>query len=302
MFLHNAKLGKNNWWRYVLSLVIIFTGISIGQIPMLMVLKAQQLKLNISDEEFATHVSNMSLDAFEISSTIGLLFILTPFTLSFLAFAFTFKPIFKRKFVTLLTGRTRLDWKRVFSGFIFWIFAATILIFILIPDLGEAYQFELSAFIPLFIIAILLIPFQTTLEEIIFRGFIFQGIGLFTKRATIPLIVSSVLFAAAHLANPEFQQGFLRVMPVYLMFSLMFGVIAILDNGMELSIGIHAANNIFTALILSTSNGAMNTASIFKTNTETLFAILPYLLPVLVIITLIVYGIKYKWQFKTLYS
>ena len=80
-----------------------------------------------------------------------------------------------------------------------------------------------------------------------------------------------------------------------------FGLITLLDKGLEIPFGIHTANNLFTAILLSTSDGAMNTASIFKTTVGSLISILPPLLIVLSISATLFFAWLYKWDFRRLF-
>ncbi|MBK8112366.1 MAG: CPBP family intramembrane metalloprotease [Saprospiraceae bacterium] len=63
------------------------------------------------------------------------------------------------------------------------------------------FQFHLSAFIPLLIIGILLIPIQSAMEEVFFRGYILQGSFKATQSIIWSLVVSTCFFSLVHSAN-----------------------------------------------------------------------------------------------------
>ena len=64
-------------------------------------------------------------------------------------------------------------------------------------------NFKLVPFLILFVIAIVLIPIQTSFEEYLFRGYLMQGIGIITKYKWIPLLITSLVFGLMHISNQE---------------------------------------------------------------------------------------------------
>ena len=76
-------------------------------------------------------------------------------------------------------------------------------------------QFEASSFFILVIIALALIPFQASFEELFVRGYLMQGIGLGTRSKVIAMVVTSFLFASLHLMNPEISEFGMSTMVTY---------------------------------------------------------------------------------------
>ena len=67
-----------------------------------------------------------------------------------------------------------------------------------------------------------------------------------------------------HLLNPEPWEYGLSVYVFHLILTgVFFSYLVIKDNGSEISIGLHAINNLFIALIISTQVSAMQTPSLF---------------------------------------
>jgi len=117
----------------------------------------------------------------------------------------------------------------------------------------------------LVIISILFIPFQAAFEEILFRGYLMQGFGILLRNRWLPLILTSVFFGLMHSFNPEVKDfGFLSMMPQYILFGLVFGIITILDDGIEAAIGAHSANNIFLCIMVTNKSSALQTAALFE--------------------------------------
>ena len=75
-----------------------------------------------------------------------------------------------------------------------------------------------------------------------------------------------------------------------------WNVIALMDDGIELCLGFHAANNLVTALVVSADWTAFQTHSIFRDFLEPSLqtAIIPPMLMYLVLLYL--FSKKYKWN------
>ena len=73
-------------------------------------------------------------------------------------------------------------------------------------------------------------------------------------------------------------------------------VVALMDEGMELALGFHAANNLIAALLITSDWSAFQTESILKDNSEP-SAGFEILVPVFIIfpILLFIFSKKYGW-------
>ncbi len=68
-----------------------------------------------------------------------------------------------------------------------------------------------------------------------------------------------------HSFNPEVEEfGFFTMMPQYVLFGLIFGIITILDDGIEAAMGAHAANNIFLCIMVTHDSSALQTAAVYE--------------------------------------
>ena len=164
----------------------------------------------------------------------------------------------------------------------------------------ESYidNFELNRFLVLAAIAILLLPIQTSCEEYLFRGYLMQGIGVVTNSKWIPLVITSLIFGLLHISNPEVDKLGYIIMVYYIGTGLFLGVITLMDEGMELALGFHAANNLFTALLVTANWTALQTHSVFKDVSEPESGIMDIVLPVFIIfpIILFIFSRVYKWS------
>jgi hypothetical protein len=148
------------------------------------------------------------------------------------------------------------------------------------------------------VIAVILVPLQTSFEEYFFRGYLMQGIGLLAKNKWVPLFVTSVIFGLLHIANPEIEKLGYILLVYYISTGLLFGIMTLMDDGLELALGFHLANNLFTALLVTADWTAFQTHSIFKDVSEpTEAGFFDVFMPVFIIfpIVLFVFAKKYKW-------
>nr|WP_298789405.1 CPBP family intramembrane glutamic endopeptidase [uncultured Allomuricauda sp.] len=235
----------------------------------------------------------------QLGSNVVLIILLAPLAVGlFVVLGWTYL-VHQQSITSLTTSRKKIDWKRVMYAFSLWGGLTALLTGIDIYFSPDDYIFNLdwSKFIPLAIIAIVLIPLQTSFEEYLFRGHMMQGLGILAKNRWVPLVVTSVLFGLMHIANPEVEKLGMGIMVYYIGTGFFLGIMTLMDEGLELALGFHAANNLITALLVTADWTAFQTHSIYKDISEPALG-WDALIPVLVIfpILLFVFGKKYGWK------
>ena len=108
----------------------------------------------------------------------------------------------------------------------------------------------------------------------------------------------SRVFGLLHIANPEVEKLGYIIMVYYIGTGLFLGITALMDDGIELALGFHAANNLFTALLVTADWTAFQTHSVFKDMSDpTEIGILEIFIPVFIIfpVLLLIFSKKYKW-------
>lgn len=208
------------------------------------------------------------------------------------------KLVHRQSITSLTTSRKKVDWKRFFFSFGLWsllTIGITVLQFFTNPE-DFKMNFNLVPFLIFLVLAIMLLPLQASFEEYLFRGYMMQGIGVATKSRLIPLVVTSFLFGIMHIANPEIGKMGYIIMVYYMGTGLFLGIITLMDDGLELSLGFHAANNLIGALLVTSDWSALQTNSVFKDVSEPT-AGFDVILPMIVIypVLLIIFGRKYNW-------
>ena len=92
-----------------------------------------------------------------------------------------------------------------------------------------------------------------------------QGFAAMIRKRWFPLIMTSIFFGLMHAFNPEVKEfGFFIMMPQYIVFGLIFGIITILDDGIEAAIGAHTANNIFLCIMVTNKSSALQTPALYE--------------------------------------
>lgn len=296
MYISQAYKGLHDWWRYIVGVIIALGGIFAFSMPHMVAIALKMLREGI-DESKMNDV-NYIMTLFE--PNLNLVFVLLPFLGGLIFLLFAVKLLHKLPIVNLTTSRATIDWRRVFFSFFFWgiISSAMVLIDYALAPEDYLYNFQLNKFLILAVIAIVLVPFQTSFEEYMFRGYLMQGIGVIAKNKWLPLVLTSVIFGGLHIANPEVEKLGYIIMVYYIGTGLFLGVITLMDEGMELALGFHAANNLFTALLVTADWTAFQTDSILKDVADPGVAgLTDIFIPVFVVfpILLFIFSKKYKW-------
>jgi membrane protease YdiL (CAAX protease family) len=243
-YLDLAHQGRNAWWRYALGAVTIaFFWLVLGYVPYLLLVGA-----GVSDQMLEYLAVNFSI----FMMLAGLVL--------------TVKLIHRRPLLSLVTPEARLDGRRVWRGALVWAVIAAVIVVIehlLFPD-RYYLSFDPERFFVFLALVLVLTPIQTTAEELVFRGYAMQGLGLLTRRPALIAVASSLFFTAPHLLNPEVHQhGVLIMAANYFVIGMLLATVTLRDGRLELAIGVHAVNNVFLALIANYEGSALTTESIF---------------------------------------
>nr|WP_299345820.1 type II CAAX endopeptidase family protein [Allomuricauda sp.] len=235
----------------------------------------------------------------QLGSNIVLIVLLAPLAFGLLVVLGWTYLVHQQTITSLTTSRKKIDWKRILFAFSLWGGITVLLTGIDIyfsPD-DYVFNFDLKKFIPLAIIAIILIPLQTSFEEYMFRGHMMQGLGIIAKNRWVPLFVTSIMFGLMHIANPEVEKLGYGIMVYYIGTGFFLGILTLMDEGLELALGFHAANNLITALLVTADWTAFQTNSIYKDISEPILG-WDVLIPVFVVFPLLLlfFAKRYGWN------
>jgi membrane protease YdiL (CAAX protease family) len=102
---------------------------------------------------------------------------------------------------------------------------------------------SLGQWVPLALVVLLTTPLQAAGEEVGFRGYPLQALGIWFRSPWPAIVVTSLAFAAAHGAqNPALFVDRLG-------FGLVAGWLVVRTGGLEASIALHATNNVVVFLL-----------------------------------------------------
>lgn len=292
MFIENGFLPENKFWKYLLGSLIIILAALLGNIPLGI---AVAVKSFISGESYP--MTDAELMHY-LSPNLTLFLLLLSFVFGFVAVILVVKYFHKQTFLSVTTSRAKIDWSRIMFSFTVWTvftLGSSVAMYYASPE-NYVWNFKLIPFLILAIIGVLLIPIQTSCEEYVFRGYLMQGFALLAKNRWFPLLMTSLIFGGMHFANPEVDKMGYIVMIYYIGTGLFLGIITLMDDGMELALGFHAANNLVTALLVTSDWSAFQTHSVLKdVSTPTVgFEILT---PIFIIFPLLlfIFSKKYHW-------
>jgi uncharacterized protein len=235
----------------------------------------------------------------QVGTNVAFFILVVPLSIACLILLFWVKFVHQQSITSLTTSRKKVDWNRILFSFGLWSFltiVTTLVAYYYQPE-DFVINFQLQPFLIFLVLAILLIPLQTSFEEYLFRGYIMQGLGVVTKSRLIPFITTSVLFGIMHIANPEVDKLGYIILVYYIGTGFFLGILTLMDEGLELALGFHAANNLVGALLITSDWSAFQTHSIFK-DVSNPTAGFDVILPIFIVypILLFIFSRKYKWH------
>lgn len=276
--------------KYITTIIfVIFSFITVGVLPLSLALlnKGVDLERGMSMSEMVEVLGTNTI----------FLCNLFPFIVGLITLCLCIKYIHFQKILPVFTSRETIDWKRFFFSFgLYGIVLTLFFIFSLNNNSAIVWNFNPSTFFMLLLISLFILPLQTTFEEVFLRGYLFQGVNARFKRGGISVLFISLLFASLHFGNPEVQQIGNILLIYYFMNGLFLGLIVLMDDGLELSMGYHAVNNIFASLIVTNKWQAFQTDALYIDKSAPSFGMENILVLVVIQPLLIfIFSKKYKW-------
>ncbi len=249
-YLAQANQGQNHFWRYLVTTISMIWAAIFVQVGLLLL-------------AFLLH---RTMDFESLPLMTMLVVAMVPFPFSLAALWAGLRLLHRRPLISLINPSGRIAWKRVIWSAAIWFVLAGLsdLILSWINPQNYVWTFEPANYLPFFILALLLIPIQTTTEEMIFRGYLAQWLSRYNRRIWIPLVIPSLVFMLLHGLNPEvLTYGAWLTLPFYFGIGLLLGWITLRSEGLELAIGLHAANNLYAALVVTFPSSALPSPALF---------------------------------------
>lgn len=238
-FFQNARLkGQNSFISFVYSIVLIGVFYIITSLPFTLFTVAQ----GMTNNELSTYEGPLKLAL-----------ILLVFSGILIGVLIATPVIHKRPVLSVLTGAESFRWRHVIRAGLLWLGILIVLEFIgyLIDPEMYTFRTDLTPFFWALLVCLIVLPFQTSAEEVLLRGYLMQQIGLIAIKPWVPVVLTSLIFGLLHGGNPEVVQfGMAKSMTLYIAMGLFFGVVTVMDDGLEAPLGIHYINNFFAFIIV----------------------------------------------------
>jgi len=260
-----ARNHSNQFLNWILGIILIFSGWQIlGIIPILLHPNTDEL-LQSGNSPY---------------TILNFITLMSGFLFGLVAFIFVAKYIHKRTLISYLTGFKTIQYDRIIFAIVISLLISGIPLILLALASNDCQNiidksiecstglefnpnFSFVTYIIFILIALIITPIQVGFEEILFRGYFLQGLGLFTKNPVLLSLIVGSLFMVAHLANPETTYGMAKYMTILMATGTIWALIAIKGNGLELPFGFHLANNLFVFLFITTKNSVITTPALF---------------------------------------
>jgi len=306
-FMSAASKGRNEPWRYVVGIVVaLIIWQLIGPLPFLGACGALSI---VEILGFNCDLNHMSITG--PSLVPGFFLAMLTFVIGLIGLRWTIKWIHRRGLLQVLTGRSRFDLNRFFfSSIVVLAFSFLSLLAGLSIGNSDVLGGQITRnsvgidWILLSLTALMLVPIQAGTEELFFRGYVLQGLTRLTKNRLFLALATSLIFTIVHIANPEpWEYGVSAyILSIFLM-SLFMSLITIFDGGLELAIGFHTMNNLWSFLILGLEKAVIPTTTLFTLNVaslDTVNAIIPGIVQFALLFG--IFSWRYRWFNKNISS
>ena len=115
MYFKQAKDGENEWWMYLVTVLLLLFGYGVGQLPLLWVQShALENHSDIGTAEVDRFAQTLDFSILHIDNNLGILLMFTIFIGATLFFLLAVKFIHKKSLKGLITHNYRINWTKVF--------------------------------------------------------------------------------------------------------------------------------------------------------------------------------------------
>ncbi|MCE3227843.1 MAG: abortive phage infection protein [Bacteroidetes bacterium] len=300
LFLNSGLVhGRNEVWMYFFGILATVVGYLGFQLVFAMFLLVKLVNKGYTPEDIQKNEKLLTDPGITgIDRNLMLVFLMGMFVFGLFGLFVAVRRVHKKPILSIITAYRKFRYKRFFTAFAIW--GSMVIILTIIGYLTEpeqfTIQFDAAKFFTLLVVCVILMPIQTGAEEIFIRGYLMQGLALIFKSGIAPLIVTSLLFGLLHMQNPEaVNYGWGIMFPYYAFFGFFLGFLALIDEGLELSWGIHLANNLISSLLITNPKGTLVTDAIFGVSevdpaAELIAAV------IMSSVTFIIFWLIYRWK------
>lgn len=235
-----AALPDNRWFKpilvalltavfYLIAIVVLFVGFFLWALFALGV-----------DGDFNTWSERL----IDMNTTTGVLFGLVNVILMWPAAELATLCIYRRSFSSMISLCGGMRWgqlgRYLLVGAAVWMVCAIVMVAFSDGSMGNLTSGIVwnSQVLAMLIAIILLVPFQATAEEIVFRGLAMNIIGSWLRHPAWAVFIPVPIFVVGHVYD---LPGLIDVG----IFAVIVGTLTIITGGLEAGIAFHIVNNVF---------------------------------------------------------
>ena len=254
-FVRAAAAGRNEVWRYLLSFLVVLIGVGVQVVFIGIAEFVNRGGIDAALQSFMLPHWRWGESYDQVAMTSAAIYLASLFLWGLIALL-AVKIIHRRPAKTVFIGRTGFRWR------LFWESLASVVVLCLAfgaidwlvrdGDLLMATDFE--AFLHYLPMLLALVPLQVFGEEVLFRGYLLQGVAWFSRRPWVRLLVPSVTFFAMHLGNEEMTKGGTYYVVGYVVVAFYFTWLTLRTDGLECSMGMHLGMNFVAFIFISEVN------------------------------------------------
>ena len=173
------------------------------------------------------------------------------FVAMLLSFSLLYRIIYKENPFKLLS-KQKLNSKLFISGAVIYTIPLSILYLTIwyLNNSETGITLNIEPNISFIFFGIILILFQSTFEEILFRGYLLQGLIKLTNSKVFAAVLSSLLFGLLHYGQKSYSSD-LGGFADNFIFGLSMCSFVFLTKSLEFPIGLHWLNNFFICFIVA---------------------------------------------------
>lgn len=265
-----AAQRGNRWYKPILVAVLSAVFYSVGVIAQFAGFFIWALFALGGDGDFNAWSERL----IDMNTTTGILFGLVSVILMWPAVEFATLCVYRRRLSSMISLHGGLRLRRLgrymLYGSAVWVVCAIVMVLFSVGSMGNLTSGIVwnQHVLAMLIAFVLLVPFQATAEEIVFRGLAMNVIGAWLRHPAWAVLIPVPFFVFGHIYD---LPGLIDVG----IFAVIVGTLTIITGGLEAGIAFHIINNLFAFVL-----GVLSGADLNATSSPTIEVVMSIIAPV----------------------
>ena len=240
---------KNEWWRIALTILLSVLSVFFAQLVAVLIMTVVG---GINGNSVA--VQEFFADTNAIPAYQKVLLSYGPMLPFLIVFLVCFIKIQSGDVRLLFTVNPRIRIIRIVHASCVMGVCILLSVFYEVVNTDTSFVFNSATFTPYLFTLLIFVPIQVVSEEILFRSYLSQILARIVKYPIIVVLLTSIIFAIIHYGDKQSAESYTVLILSIFISGVVLSVIMILDQGIELCIGIHFINNFLLMIIQRNSN------------------------------------------------